>query len=82
MRTTTSLQPFSQNYDLASYTTYVVSINFIHDWRHLQFKVEPERYMFDKLFSWQFYLIFERKWPKKYFDILVLTSDLKFELGP
>ena len=33
-----SLQPFSQDYELASHTTYVVCINFIHKWRDLQFK--------------------------------------------
>ena len=29
----------SQDYDLASHTAYVVSINFTHKWRDLQFKV-------------------------------------------
>ena len=29
--------------DLASHTTYVVCVNFIHKWRNLQFKVDSER---------------------------------------
>ena len=28
-----SLQPFSQDYDLVSYITYVVRVNFLHGWR-------------------------------------------------
>ena len=38
-----SLQPFSQDYELVSYTTYVVCVNFIHKWRDLQFKVDFDR---------------------------------------
>ena len=37
-----SLKPFSQDYDLASHTTYVVCVNFIHKWRDIQFKVDSE----------------------------------------
>ena len=37
------LQHFSQNCDLAFRTTYVVSVNFMHNWRDLQFKVDSER---------------------------------------
>ena len=44
------LQPFSQDYDLVSHTTYVVCVNFIHEWRDLQFKVDSERQIFEKLF--------------------------------
>ena len=29
--------------DLGSHTTYVVCVNFIHEWRDLQFKVDSER---------------------------------------
>ena len=37
--------------DLASHTTYVVCVNFIHKWRDLQFKVDSERQIFfEKLF--------------------------------
>ena len=28
-----SLKPFSQDYDLASHTTHIVCVNFIHEWR-------------------------------------------------
>ena len=41
-----SLQPFSQGYDLALNTTYVVCVNFIHEWRDLQFKADSERQSF------------------------------------
>ena len=35
-----SLQPFIQEYDLAAHTTYIVFVNFIYEWRVLQFKVD------------------------------------------
>ena len=38
-----ALQPFIQDYDLASHTSYSVCVNFIHDWRELQFKIDSER---------------------------------------
>ena len=40
--------------DLVSHTAYVVCVNFIHKWRDLQFKVESERQIFLRNFSWQF----------------------------
>ena len=45
-----SLQPFRQDYDLVSHTTNVVCVNFIHEWRDLQFKVDSERQIFKKHF--------------------------------
>ena len=45
-----SIQPFSQDYYLSSHTTYVVCINFVHERRHLQFTVDSERQIFEKLF--------------------------------
>ena len=36
--------------DLVSHTTYVVYVNFIYKWRDLQFKVESERQIFEKVF--------------------------------
>ena len=37
--------------NLVSHTTYVVCVNFIHQWRDLQFKVESEQLVFfEKLF--------------------------------
>ena len=44
------LQPFSQDYGLASYTTRVVCANFIREQRDLQFNVDSERQIFEKLF--------------------------------
>ena len=32
--------------DLVSHTTYVVCVNFMHDWRVVQFKVDSERQIF------------------------------------
>ena len=49
-----SLQPFSQDSDLASHTTYVVCVNFIHEWRDLHFNVDSERQIFEKLFHGRF----------------------------
>ena len=34
------LQPFSQDCGVASHNTHVVCVNFIHDWRDLQFTVD------------------------------------------
>ena len=36
--------------DLASHTTYVVCVSFIHKWWDLQFKVDSKRQIFKKLF--------------------------------
>ena len=36
--------------DLVPHITYVVSVNFIHEWRNQQFKVDSERQIFKKLF--------------------------------
>ena len=46
------LQSRSQNYDLISHTTYTVCANFIcvYEWLNLQFKVDSERQIFEKLF--------------------------------
>ena len=38
--------------DLVSHTTYVVCVNFIHKWRDLPFKVDSERQIFLRNFSW------------------------------
>ena len=46
-----SLQAFSQDHDLVSHTIYVVCVNFIHNWWDLQFKVDSERQLFEKLFT-------------------------------
>ena len=43
-------QPFSQDYGLASHDTHVVCVNFIHEQRNLQLKVDSEGQIFEKLF--------------------------------
>ena len=48
------LQHFSQDYSLASHTTHVVCVNFIREWRDLQFNVDSERHIFQKLFHRRF----------------------------
>ena len=71
-----SLEHFSQDYDLASDITYGVCVNFIHEWRDLQFKVDFNREVFEKLFTTILFILrvfcqksAERKSPKKYFDV-------------
>ena len=39
-----------------AFRTTLVSVNFIHEWRDLQFKVDSERRIL-RNFSWQFYLL-------------------------
>ena len=41
---------FNKYYDLASHTTYVVFVNFIHEWPDIKFVVDFERQIFEKLF--------------------------------
>ena len=38
--------------DIVSHTTYVVYINFMREWRYLQFKVESERQIFSETSRW------------------------------
>ena len=45
--------------DLVYHTTYVVCVNFVYKWRDLQFKVDSERWICLRNFSWQFYLLSE-----------------------
>ena len=49
-----SLQPFSQNYALASHTIYVVCVNFMHEWRNLKFEVDFKRQSFGQNFQCNF----------------------------
>ena len=44
-----SLLLFSRDHNLASPTTYVVCVNCIHECWDLQFKVDSERQIFEKL---------------------------------
>ena len=81
-----SLQPFSQDYGLASHTTHVVWVNFILEWRGLQFDVDSEWQILWENFSSQFMSYSqrfcqksaERKSLKKYFfriSFWCLTGD-------
>ena len=36
--------------DIVAHTTYVVCVTFTHKWQDLQFKVDSERLIFEKLF--------------------------------
>ena len=73
-----SLQPFSQDYNMASHITCVVSVNFIHERWDLQLKVDSKRQIFWETFPGHFYLNSrsfcqkhtEKKSPNKYFQIL------------
>ena len=65
---------FSQSYGLASHIPYVECFNFIHEWRGVQFKVDLERQIFEKLFIAILLTLrvfgqksAERKSPKEYF---------------
>ena len=44
------LQCFNRDDDLASHTIYAVCVNFMHERRGLQLKVDSERQIFDKFF--------------------------------
>ena len=44
----------SQHCGLASHTTYVVRDNSMYEWLDLQFKVDYERHIFEKLFHGRF----------------------------
>ena len=45
-----SLQPFSQDYDLPSHTTYVVCVKFLQEWWDRYFKVDSEQQIFETIF--------------------------------
>ena len=69
------LQPSS--YSLASDTTHFVWVNFVREWRNLQFNVDSERQIFEKLFHGRFIhsqnlcqKYGETKSPKKYFPFI------------
>ena len=80
-----SLQSFSQDYWLSfAHHLCCVCANFIPEWRDLQFKVDSERQIFLRNFSWQFYshsefILLRGKLPNKYFLYFVLMSGLGLE---
>ena len=47
--------PLVRIIDLVSHITYVVCVNLIHEWQDLQFKVDSERQISLRNFSWQFF---------------------------
>ena len=53
-----SLQPFKQHYNLASYTTYVASVNFAHGLQDLHFKVDSVLQFFWETFFMFFFLFY------------------------
>ena len=72
------LQPFSQAYGLASHTTHVVCVNFICEWRDLQFNVDSERQILRNFFMAGLFTfrVFARnlKSPKKYFSYFIFDD--------
>ena len=83
-----SLQPFSQDYNLVNHTTYVVCVNFIHEWWNLQFKVDSERQIFGKLSMAILFTLRDfarhllRGSRRRNIFIFVVKSDLGFKLEP
>ena len=80
------LQPFSQDYSLASHATHAVWVNFIRVWLDLQINFDSDGEIFEKLFHGRFIFCFqsfcqksfEKKTSKKYIFFLyfVLMSYL------
>ena len=61
---------------------YDVGINFIHKWRDLLYKIDTERQIFLKNFSWQFYLLLEclpEEITEKIYFLSFFISGLVFE---
>ena len=76
-----SLQPRSQAYDLATHTTHIVCVNFIRKWWDLQFNVDSEQQIFEKLSHGRFIYSqsfcqksAESKSPKKYFSYFIFDD--------
>ena len=82
----TRIQPFSQDYSLASHTTYVLCVNFIRMWWDLEFNVDSERQIFEKLFQGFLFSEFLKEicWEEIgeeifFFSYFVLMPDLGYE---
>ena len=72
--------------ELVSHTTYVVCVNFTHNWQDLQSKVDSKRQISWESFHGNFIYSqsycqksAERKSPNEYFSYFVLMSGLRFE---
>ena len=82
------LQPFSQNYGLALHT-HIVCVNFIREWRDLQFNIQSERQIFEILCHG--IVIYSQSFSQKsaeknrqrniFFSYFVLMADLVSEPG-
>ena len=66
----------SQDYGLGSHTTHMVCVNFICEWRELQFNVASEWQIFEKLFRGRFIycLSFWQKSAKRKYFVLMPGS--------
>ena len=72
------LHPFSQDYGLASYTTHVVCVNVIREWRDLQLNVDTERQIFHGKFIYSPSFLPGNCWEEiaeKIFFVLILRFD-------
>ena len=49
-----TLHAYSQEEDVASHTCHVASINFLHEYRDLQFNVDSEEQFFENFFMEEF----------------------------
>ena len=83
------LQPFSQDYSLASHTMHVVCVYFIREWRDQQFNVDFALQIFEKLFHGGFIYFqsfcqksAERKSPKKFFLFIFHFLWLTWDTNP
>ena len=73
----------------APYTTYVLCVNFIYEWRDLQFNVDPELSIFAKLFMAILFALrvlsrnlLRGSRQRNIFSYFPLMSDLGFERQP
>ena len=48
------LQALSQDYNVAPHPTYVVCVNFTHDWQDPQYKIDSGRQIIEELFHGRF----------------------------
>ena len=71
------IQPFSLDCNPVSHTTYVVSVNFIHDWRDIQFIFDCKQLYNAILFTSRAVARNLQKSPKQYFLILLFVRDAK-----
>ena len=71
------LYPFSQDNGLASHATHVVCVNFIRQWRDLQFNRRLQRTNFWETFMTGLFTLRVKK-KKSFFSYFVLMPDLEY----